>query len=432
MKPMAGMVVTFLGLTLAGQGAGATSPTWSAGYATDAPARLEATVVAAVVDRSDNLILAGLASGPLSIGKECRFPEGLAKHPFLMKVAPSGRLSWCHPVGPITALTSVGNTLLAVTYGYAGATGSPTVVSIERDGRLARRSELRESHQVSVIEAGANGDLFFGGCDREWLGADFPGTPRVMTQHDGFVARANRDGKILWRLSVREKHDEGARGPEASADCVTSLRRSDRGGVFATGPFKGALALGEWKLSGNEGTFIARLAENGDLLWARRGASRLATASYDVRPGIAVDSRQHVIVAGIVPRPAEPREASGLLSVRSDGDTDWFLGIGSEGLCCEGKDLVVDSGLGRIFVAGRVARRSLQVGPETIDMSSADGFVAQVSPSGKVLAVQKLPGFVSGLFAVLPGRRGEWIVGDDRPLETWTGLFAHWSPRASD
>ncbi len=402
--------------------------TWSAEYRDSATARSQVIVTAAAVDSSDAVILAGMADGPLDLGGDCQIAYGGSNRPFLAAVTPEGRLTWCRMIGPVAALFRSGGRILAIA--ILERNEFPTIASVGRSGTLTPIGELRESHQILSVALGSKGDVFFGGCDREWLPTQFPGVPSTMVQHDGFVGRAGLDGKILWRRSIRERTGDGAKPIDFNSpfDCVTGLAPSEGDGVLVVGPYKGSLTLGPWSSSTSEGTFVARVSATGELLRAHGAAINLATSSYDARPSIAIASPQTAVTTGIFAAGALPRGRSGLGAFRDDGSVAWSLGIQAD-VCCKVEDFTIGGNAGRIWVAGRAEGRTLRIGSKAIEMSSSNAFVAQISSSGSLLGVQPLRGLVADLFAVLPGKRGAWLVGRNRPTESSTGMFVQWVGR---
>jgi hypothetical protein len=313
-------------------------------------------------------------------------------------------------------------------------TSLPAIALVGRDGTLSPTAVLPESHVILAVAADAKGDLFFGGCDGELLLPTYPGLPTTVIQHDGFVGRATSQGKILWRRSIRETSMDDSTPVDfkTPSDCVTGLAFTERDGLFVVGPFRGPLALGEWKLSPNQGTFVARVAKDGNLLWAKAGAIKLdiETTSHDVSPGIAVSSgRAAAVTTGIVPTGAHPSGVSAVIGFRSDGAVAWTLDFESDTLCCEVDDFRIGSRGRNLWVAGRVEAQSVQIGRKPVKMSStSNAFVAEINSRGSLLGVHQMPDLVLNLLAVLPGRNGAWVVGRSLLIVRPAGLFVQWVP----
>jgi len=413
-----------------------TAFTWSVEHPPNVAPHSEVTITAAVIDPSDAVVIAGVADGPLDLGGNCTIAYGVHGRPFLAKVRPQGRLSWCRLSGPVSALFRRGSRTFAIA--LINETGFPAIALVGRDGTLSPTAMLPESHVILAIAADAKGDLFFGGCDAEWLEPTYPGLPTAVIQHDGFVGRATSQEKIVWRYSIREtsRDDSTPVDFKTPSECVTGLAFTERDGLFVVGPFRWPLAMGEWKLSPNQGTFVARVAKDGNLVWAKAAAIKLGieTTSHDVSPGIALSSGlAAAVTTGIVPTGAHPSGVSGVIGLRSDGAVAWTLGIQSDTLCCEVDDFRIGSRGRNLWVAGRVEERSVQIGRKPVKMSStSNAFVAEISSRGSLLGVHQMPDLLLNLFAVLPGRNGAWVVGRTLAGDASTGLFVQWvqqSPR---
>lgn len=409
-----------------------TSFTWSVEYPGDVSPDSEITITAAVVDRSDAVVIAGVADGPLNLGGNCTIAYGVHGRPFLAKVTPQGRLSWCRLVGPVSALFRRGSRTFAIA--LINETGLPAIALVGRDGTLSPTAVLPESHEILAVAADAKGDLFFGGCDGELLDNQYSRLSATVIQHDGFFGRATSQGKIMWRRSIREtsRGDSASVNFKTPSDCVTGLAFTERDGLFVVGPFRGPLAMGEWKLSPNQGTFVARVEKDGNLVWAKAGAIKLETSSHDMGPGVAVSSgRAAAVTTGIVPTSIHPSGVSGVIGLRSDGAVAWSLDIPSDTLCCEVDDFRIGSRGRALWVAGRVEQRSVQIGRKSMEMNStSNAFVAKISSRGSLLGVHQMPDLALNLFAVLPGRNGAWVVGRTRTilLVRPAGLFVQWVP----
>ena len=407
-----------------------TAFTWSVEHPQNVAPHSEVTITAAAIDPSDAVVIAGVADGPLNLGGDCRIPHGMHGRPFLARVSSQGRLSWCRLVGSVSALFRHGSRTFAIA--QLNETGFPSIALVGRDGTLSPTAVLPESHDIVAVAADAKGDLFFGGCDGELLDNQYSRLPATVIQHDGFVGRATSQGKIVWRRSIREtSRDESTSvNFKTPSDCVTGLAFTERDGLFVVGPFRLPLAMGEWKLSPNQGTFVARVAKDGNLVWAKAGAIKLEASSHDVGPGIALSSgRAAAVTTGIVPSEAHPSGVSGVIGLRSDGAVAWTLDFQSDTLCCEVRDFRIGSRGRNLWVAGRVEERSVQIGRKPVGMSStSNAFVAEISSRGSLLGVHQMPELVFHLFAVLPGRSGAWIVGRTLAGDASTGLFVQWVP----
>jgi len=141
----------------------------------------------------------------------------------------------------------------------------------------------------SGLAVDATGNVFFGGF---FTGTAVFGAVTLVSQgdKDGFVAKLDPDGKLLWAKAV-------AAGP--GWDAVNSLAVAADGKITIAGHFAGTATVGGTSLTARdkESLFVARLDATGSLLWVSPVASDDYGATRDVAR-VLVDGAGNSVVAG--------------------------------------------------------------------------------------------------------------------------------------
>jgi hypothetical protein len=425
--------------------------TWRADFDDRALDRSEARVQAAALDDKDNLVIAGTAIGPLRIGRECALSDDHHERAFVAKINRRGRVVWLRGLGSetnhgklsgfgITALLSSGRDFVAVgSFDPSGADVAALaeappqqIARLDQNGRIRNVARLELPPVRSVVTA-SDGDLYVGGCRRDWMPPAALGLPAVLRQSGGFIARISATGEVRWRKPIR---DSGADLPRKGVpigppmDCVTELLPTADRGVAAGGMFSGPFTIDRAALLADSGTFLVRLSPRGDVEWARTVAVRLVTTSFDASPQFAVLSSGSFVGSGVVPIGSPSRDASGLTVIAADGRSEWSREIRSGPGCCNVDSPLATRSRNDVLVAGITEYgRSVEVGDrKLIENASANAFALWMERTGAPLRGRALHESATELSRLVVGRRGVWIVGTHRNGGGGTGLFADWIP----
>ena len=114
---------------------------------------------------------------------------------------------------------------------------------------------------------------------------------------DVFVAKLDANGNFLWAKAFN-KSESAALNNEGRALAVDPGTQE----LYLTGPFKGSLNLDEIRIEGentsedpgNEDIFLAKLASDGGILWAKR----LGTPGHDFTYDLQLAQEQNIIISG--------------------------------------------------------------------------------------------------------------------------------------
>ncbi len=131
----------------------------------------------------------------------------------------------------------------------------------------------------------ANGNVIIGGFF-------FSGTP-VSNQQDGYLAKYNAQGELLWSKSIWS----------AGFDEVHSIGHDAAGNIFVAGIFTGATCnMDSIKLRGSGNSmFLVSYAPNGSLRWAKKadGIARTSSGGAEIgNPALSVASTGEIYVSG--------------------------------------------------------------------------------------------------------------------------------------
>jgi hypothetical protein len=290
----------------------------------------------AAVDRTGNVYVAGSFSGSASFSETNVTSYGVTDI-FIAKYDPAGALLW---------------------FRQAGGTGADVPAAIAVDG------------QENICVSGS-----FSGV------ADFGGQSVTSVGNlDGFVARYDGAGALLWVTNVGSTQTDSAEG----------LAVDTTGNVYAAGYFFGTTVIGTntFTTSGGADLFVVKFDSNGNVIWARKAGGTL----NDQARGVAVDRGGNVFVIGDY-LSASPAFGAVTLTNASAGSGDVFLakydnagnllwvnragGISTD----LGYGIAVDS-TGSVFITGAFAGTA-GFGDVTLTSSgSADVFLAKYNGAG--------------------------------------------------
>ncbi len=105
---------------------------------------------------------------------------------------------------------------------------------------------------------------------------------------NGFVAKYNPNGTIQWAIPISGSGD----------DQVKAITLSVDGHLYITGYFSGVTTLGDYTLNseGGKSLFVAKLTEEGEILWAEKYEHEIADV---IGSSLTTDIANNVIVAGV-------------------------------------------------------------------------------------------------------------------------------------
>ena len=274
--------------------------------------------------------------------------------------------------------------------------GSDTLVSVDDYDAFAIKFDTSGEPVFATSFGGANFDLFYAAAfdskGNVALGGYFREGVTVADRE--YLAKGDRDllfvkldpsGEVLWSRSY---------GGQATERCYGVVFDSqDR--LHAAGTFSGRLSFGELELEAKAANaiFTVALDPSGNILRAQRYGGASAQAAY----GLAIDSRDRLVVSGYYEGNGEfgggqALPAGGLaepqvlvLKIEADGETLWARGLRVQGdqtassMSRAWRRVAVDS-KDRIVVGGYV-RDSIDWTGETLPAAGGcDAFVAKLEP----------------------------------------------------
>ncbi|NUP13159.1 MAG: PQQ-like beta-propeller repeat protein [Polyangiaceae bacterium] len=106
--------------------------------------------------------------------------------------------------------------------------------------------------------------------------------------HDGFIARFDSNGSLLWKKLLGD----------ASDDFVTGVAHTPDDGVIVCGEFQGSINLGGSTLTsaGGSDMFVVRFDAQGNHVWSKRFGS----SATDTGPSISVGSNGDAVLSGTI------------------------------------------------------------------------------------------------------------------------------------
>ncbi|WP_437809409.1 hypothetical protein [Sorangium sp. So ce1078] len=276
--------------------------------------------------------------------------------------------------------------------GDAGGTGGAGAGGDAAGGSSGAGVDLAAPDAIFLHPAGAMGNMVW---NIAIAGADDGGAyvsgegfgevslgDQAITELGAFLIRLDPEGHLLWSAPI----------VTAQQSAATAVTVDGSGNVLFAGELYGDVKIGGTTLSGTTDepdAMVAKLDENGAVLWARRFGSAAADRCF----AIATDATGHVYVGGYVDDDidfgdglvAVDGESPFLLRLTPDGDVAWakvFNNPGGAGSAVAG--IAVHEG-------GDVSITGYADGPLTLDgtaLSLPDGstmmgFLARFSSAGE-------------------------------------------------
>ena len=372
-----------------------------------------------VADAAGDVLVSGYTLGALEDGSVLASSDA-----FLAKYSAMGELRWAAALASADSDTaagastdSAGNVFIAgdtsgALDGAAQGRGDAFVARYSPEGALewTRQLGTLQPDAASGVSADARGDVFITGVTRGTLAGS-----RQGSDADVWVAKYSSAGEPIWcrQFGSSPGYDERAAGVSAGAD----------GSVFVAGHTFGGL---EGDGQGSADAFVAKLSEQGELLWMHQ----LGGTDYDAAEAVRADGSGNVYVSGQmggvlaggpgVVLPGHPFAAK----YSSGGDLLWLLEL-EEGALGSATSVSTD-GDGNAFIAGYTSAE--WGGPHR---GLYDSFVARLSADGELLWVLQ-PGVeqldqASGVSADSSGHvyvsRNVWNFGTDGSDQAFVSRF---------
>lgn len=317
-------------------------------WARSFPSANSAYGLAAAIDSSGNIVIAGAFEASLDLGGGSLTSAG-SSDAFVLKLDPQGELLWAKRFGNNTPQSASG---VAV-----DSAGNVTVIG----------------HTFMTTPWWKNGELDFGG-----------GPLTSVGEHDIFLVKLDASGDHLWSKIMGSHDSEVAH--EIAVDAADN--------IVLTGCYENILDLGGGWLMGEGGmnAFVAKLSPSGDHVWSRH----FEATGRDHGTSVGVDKSGDIVVAGTFEetmymedgvRTAEGMIDAFVVKLDPSGATLWSRRYGGTpadiatpgGVAFDADDNIalVGNFIGAIDFGG---------GPFVSDGFSQDTFVMKLDPAGAYLA----------------------------------------------
>jgi hypothetical protein len=374
-----------------------------------------ADIRAIAVSPGGDVLVAGTALGPLSLGGERRF-RGPGLHHFLARVSAEGRLRWVRRIEPsddrrrggVTAMTGTPDDGLVIAGAFRLPPGPPAeLAKLASDGRVVwtapgsggpdgRGAFLDGASEAMDLFVDQTGQIMIVGCRRNRSGGK--GLQASEWFDGGFVARysprGSRSSVVPWRGQRGLSPATGVDEP-LDRDCVSGIAGAPTGDLYLVGTFSGPLGFGGQALNAPGGTFMARLSPRGELIWAR-----LLSATGFWLPRLRRTSTGGLVITGDVASgdgPTEPRVAL----FDEEGRRRWSRPGERGGYQMFGEHLLVSADGEEPVWAGTFKARTSEKEPVP-----EPGFLARLGADGALRSADALPpGCIATALA------GRWAAG---------------------
>jgi hypothetical protein len=236
---------------------------------------------------------------------------------------------------------------------------------------------------VSSMALGPNGSLYLGGSSNGTWGQPVRAfEDKNISSSDGFVAKLDSDGGLLWNTFL------GGTG----FDSARSVVADESGNLVVIGfsgtPFGTGVATWGRPLqrhSGDFDVFVAKLDPSGQLNWS----TFIGSSAGDFAGGVTLDANGNIFLSGLSGAswgsPVRPYSGTGagfVAQLNTSGELVWNSFLGGAG-----QDQILDiklGTLGNIFVSGT---SGLGWGSPERPHSGAetDAFAAKLDPTGAIV-----------------------------------------------
>ena len=364
------------------------------------------------IDSSGNLLIAGISGA--TWGTPLR-PYSGNNDVFVAKMDTNGNLLWNTFLGgtqydmdPNVTIDDNGNLFVM---GRSGATwGTPLnpfsdvsntfIARLDTNGNLIWHTFLAGDAGFIVLDNKEN--LFVTGNSGVTWGNPLRPFSNDM---DVFVAKLDKDGSLLWNTFL------GGNGMDIDFEFNFTIDGS--GNLFVTG-----MSFATWGtpvqpyLGGTKNSFIAKLDNNGNLLWSTfvgEIAGTMGSSFVITGISISIDNSGNVFATGLSDvswgKPVRPYSAMNdifIAKLNSDGSLLWntFLGGKKDDFCYH---FTID-GSGNLFVVGED------------DAGVGNAFIAKLDTNGGILW-NTLLGKGRGVDIIVDSSENLLVIGDS--VATW-------------
>lgn len=353
----------------------------------------------AVADRFGNLCVLGSFDKSVQLGDVGLAMSGFwfpsERNNYLALLRGTPEFAWAHRNGDGAAWgTEVATDLNGnrfVVGGFSGPTavfGDLTITNEDQnDGFVAKydaagkvlwaRSVSGPDNQgASSVAVDANANAYvFGSTDTSCTIGTNAFT--VTSGPNGFLAKYSPDGEVLWARQIKGSWVRN----------YNRVRADRGGGVYVAGAFSGTIEFGTTSLTsvGLTDAFLAKYSSSGTLQWARRGGGPEST----VARGLAVDGAGNAVLVGTyldearfgdVDLPAGADKEVFVVKYDPAGNVKWARN-GSGGSQDLAESAALDAA-GNIYVTGSFSSK-LEFGTKAAETSaSVAAFVAKFDRDG--------------------------------------------------
>ena len=279
------------------------------------------------VDGAGNSYLTGYFSGSASFGPHTLISTGGSDDIFVAKIDPTGNWLWAVRAGgnetdeglDIT-VDGAGNVFLTGAFQDNAAFGPYNLNSSGYTDIFAAKLDPNGNWLWAVRAGGTSVDIGYGlaldGLDNAYLTGCFQGSAAFGAHNvtatgelDIFVAKLDSNGAWLWVDQAGGISDDYGYGIAVDSPA----------GAFLTGSFMDSADFGADTLTsgGYTDIFIAKLASNGEWLWADRAGG----TDEDIGYGIAMGTESSVWLSGVFQQTA----SFGPFTLTSNGSKDIFV-----------------------------------------------------------------------------------------------------------
>jgi len=261
---------------------------------------------AVAVDKSGNIIVAGQFEGTVNFGGQDLKSSGQGDL-FVVKLDPSGKHLWSKSFGDAedyqlaraVATNSAGDVMIAgdyygsLNFGSGALTAAGVsdifVAKLDKDGKLLWGKSFGDDviQSCKAMDVDGQGNIVLAG---EFGGTlSFGGAASVKSAggRDIFVAKLDGSGSPLWAKRA---------GDSSTYQYVAALRVDGAGGVLVTGEYESTVNFGgsDLKSAGSRDIYLAKLDASGAHLWSKQ----LGDSSPQHAYSLAVDGAGSVIIGG--------------------------------------------------------------------------------------------------------------------------------------
>ena len=214
-------------------------------------------------------------------------------------------------------------------------------------------------------------------------------TKRSLGGNDGFLAKYDVNGKIVWVKDF---------GTASGSEKGRAIAVSPSGDVYITGNFSTSTDFGNITLTSNGGNdiFIVKYDTDGDVIWAKKAGGPSQDRGY----GIVIDASENVYITGTFTQSATfknttitnpANNSSFVAKYNSSGQFQW---VNESGACCDttkSNGIALDDN-GNIYIAGYFMDETRFDSYRFNSRGVSDIFIVKYDPSGDVIWAKQAGG----------------------------------------